>query len=390
VNPNYTSGPATGLPTKLDPTSALISEGHQPVQLIPAQMINSWRNGVWRQLTYLEPIQALNWKKLIDASGSGPTEIFTHWSAPAPAAANRTSRMFAGAALGGVFRILYTDDDWLTIVLPATDVSALTNVRRIKHESSLILCAGGDQAGGLSEIWRTVDGGVNWINMAVLWGVAQSGFRDLFHDAGGVWVAAAENVVPGTSLFLFSVDSGATWNNPAVPPGAAIGGNPVLAGDGAGTLLAAGLTGIWRSVDNGNNWTQTLTIGGFGEVDSITWSPNTGLFVAVGIGTGVADVTSWQSTTGVVWTPTTVSVVASDRVVDVHSDDGELFVGVTAGPGDARIRFSLSRGQTWVDGPPVANGLGPNRAMQYDALQRAFIFLDEDQQIMKTLSLLDG
>lgn len=114
--------------------------------------------------------------------------------------------------------------------------------------------------GAYGVVARTVDGGRTWEQTAG--GIA--GFSDLAVAPGGATVLGVRVFSSGSSSVQRSVNGGRTWSDPASGQLTA----DYLAWADGSTALAAGLDGVYLTIDAGRNWQPVLP-----DTDPITGVP---------------------------------------------------------------------------------------------------------------------
>ncbi len=137
-------------------------------------------------------------------------------------------------------------------------------------------------AGGVSGgVWKTIDAGESWsatddlmLNLAVVSLAVDPNDRNVLYAGTGEGVFAGGS--PGLGIFT-SDDAGATWTQLAgtvsgVPTGSFHYVNKVVISPNDSNRIYAGMrTGVWRSLDAGQNWSLVL---GNPTYQSATWNSN--------------------------------------------------------------------------------------------------------------------
>jgi uncharacterized protein (TIGR03437 family) len=135
-------------------------------------------------------------------------------------------------------------------------------------------------------VWKTTDGGKNWTPLTDDQASLASGAIAIDpNNPDTVYVGTGEENFAYDSYYgagiLKSTDAGATWTNIVGPflrdEISAIAVHPT----NSNIVLCTSRTGVWRSVDAGQNWTQTLS--GNGGI-SVVFDPTNGSSVYASLG----------------------------------------------------------------------------------------------------------
>ncbi|PLW92726.1 MAG: hypothetical protein C0592_09325, partial [Marinilabiliales bacterium] len=191
--------------------------------------------------------------------------------------------------------------NWVSIspsYVPAcSDTSNITGMGRINciafHPTDTNTIYVGASNGGA---WKSTDNGTTWIsltdNLPVLRisdiAIHPTQPDTMFLATGDIDYISMSLVNYGGSYeygmgVMRSYDGGVTWDSTglifdATNEEASLLRKVVINTDSAGYLLTGGSAGMWRSTDNGDNWTQTL-IGHFTDIEVNPLNPNQ-IFVA--------------------------------------------------------------------------------------------------------------
>ena len=162
----------------------------------------------------------------------------------------------------------------------------------------------GAASGGL---WKTTDGGDTWVPKADrIPSIAIGGIGVSVHDPDIVVIATGEGTLnidtqAGVGI-LRSTDGGETWNptNVAYDVIASKGFHFLEVNPLTGTMLAGERDGMWRSTNDGANWTMVRPSGEYFDAE---WKPGTSRVYALG-GASIWGGTTLQVSTndGLTWT----------------------------------------------------------------------------------------
>ncbi|MFH0992668.1 MAG: LamG-like jellyroll fold domain-containing protein, partial [bacterium] len=246
---------------------------------------------------------------------------------------NSSGTIYAGTS-GGIFRSTDNADNWTEVPLKATVVYATVTT----PNGHLFAGVYGDG------VARSTDGGGSWYH-------ANTGLNQLYTEAMGT--NADGHVFAGSQSGIFrSTDEGATWTQATL--NLSSGQWPwvfAFAAKSNGYLFAGGqvflngnyTSAIFRSTDNGANWTQVGT-GLTGEAIrtlAINW--NGDLFAGATEGTPSFRGIIFRSTdNGVTWTQLSTFFPAQVRSLVINWPNS-IFAG-TAGSG---VYLSTNSGSSW-------------------------------------------
>jgi photosystem II stability/assembly factor-like uncharacterized protein len=139
------------------------------------------------------------------------------------------------------------------------------------HPTNADIVYAGAASGGL---WKSTDGGDTWqVLTDHLPSLAVGGIVVLPWDPDVVLIGTGEG--SNTGLFgrgIFkSIDGGQTWNptNLTFPPGTSTGFHAMEVNAQTGTILAGSRFALYRSTDEGDNWTQVQS----GNWSDVKWKP---------------------------------------------------------------------------------------------------------------------
>ena len=195
-------------------------------------------------------------------------------------------------------------------------------------------------------VLKSVDGGVNWQQLATATFIKGTAFSSLHVDP-----ANANILVAATSLGIFGRPS-------ARPPG-------------------FGSRGLWRSVDGGVNWTQTLTL------DGISIAPRPGAFnqqfAGLGFGTAAPNAVQRSTDGGATWAavpgPWTALAGNTDRteVVVAPSNPDRVYVAMS-NSATASMHGLWTSANAWAPSPtwtpislaPTDDGSGTRGPCAFD------------------------
>lgn len=313
---NYSSGPDTGTPTKVDRGAALTAQGFIPGSPVPAQHVNHALNaatGIARRTLSVDMLRLTE----LRLAGTSITDTAESMAAASvgvgyPVVACKTAQAF-GVTDCGRFKVLG---------VPASITSLVTGAARDPATNRILIVGTGGNRCAYSD-----DSGVTWtagadigeVPQAVVWNASKGRFitsngtstkRSTTGAAawsagtisnsssGGLAVLSNGNTVAcgdGFSVaFSISTDGGATWSDSAgtIPnAGAAADAGWVVGNEGASIFHIARLTAgantfqVSRSSD-GSSWGVAKTFamphaGASANRPKILMCQNTGLLVAI-------------------------------------------------------------------------------------------------------------
>lgn len=307
-----------------------------------------------------------------NATNSGITNLSVYALATGPNGSGGTN-LYAGCFMGNAFRSTNNGASWHAI---QSGLPTGYNVNELFTTS-----AGTVLAGTMNGIYRSTNFGASWTqafpsqyafsfakNGSTLYAGTSNGVYRSTND-GASWtpinsgmqfswiygVAAIPND-SGVTLFagaggvMRSTDNGATWtaaSNGLTPVG--VYALVTAPNAGGGTDLYAGTTeGVYRTSNNGGNWTNVSFV--FSHIEGLDVTPSGAILAGTGLG-GTGEV--FRSTDGgALWTDTNSQSAALDFAVNLHGTNG---ISVFAGSAITGVHKSTNDGVTWVDSN---NGIG--------------------------------
>ena len=137
-------------------------------------------------------------------------------------------------------------------------------------DGSIVVMGGYTAAGVTNDVWRSTDNGANWTQMTAAAGwTARYGHTSVAMPDGSIVLMGGNRPAPVPCVFYNDVwrstDNGANWTQMTAAAGwtARFGHTSVVLADGSivimtgrNDVLSASYNDVWRSTDNGANWTQ--------------------------------------------------------------------------------------------------------------------------------------
>jgi hypothetical protein len=164
-------------------------------------------------------------------------------------------------------------------------------------------------------------------------------------------VANSRIIISGATVGIFYIDIAAAVPTvtAATPTSGSFGGIYTTAWDpGSGVIVARSYSSVdvWRSIDNGANWTQVTGISGQG-IGSVVWDPGAMWFIAT---VNVAGLQVQTSPNGLVWTPRATPVGQELSLLVIGGPGQVISVSPINGP-----CYSTDSGVTWSQSIGGAN-----------------------------------
>jgi uncharacterized repeat protein (TIGR02543 family) len=220
------------------------------------------------------------------------------------------------------------------------------------HPDNANVMFAGSVSGGL---WKTTNGGASWAVVDdFLSNMAVSSLIIHPTQKTKMWAGTGEGFYNGDGIrgagVLYSSDGGTTWTQLAsTNTSDFLYVNRLAISPNGATLLAATQTGIFRSTNDGTNWTQVLANGAGldGEVLDIDFDPTNSNKAVAGGRTGKA----WYSTNGgQTWTSATGMAYATSfygRVELAYAKSSPSTVFASLDKGTGEVWKSTDGGQTY-------------------------------------------
>lgn len=234
----------------------------------------------------------------------------------------------AATAPGGVYRSIDGGATWT--FLAQTAMTIPQSLAAHPNASGVVYMADLGQ-----RIFKTVDGGANWIRVFTGPAVVTSIIIDPIDP----------NTVYATTLagFLKSINAGATWSLMSGLSSKPLWDVAIDPTNHDVLYVATNTSGVWQSTDAGASWQPT------GPLSAVPYSvsvdPSPAHAILVGTSEGV-----WKSPdSGTSWQPTALTDRSAQSIT--VGPGGTLYAGTTAGPA-----FSQDLGATWTDPDPGEGG----------------------------------
>jgi hypothetical protein len=211
------------------------------------------------------------------------------------------------------------------------DNTLVNYVHHVAYSPELGLIVAAGSGGGNASIATSTDG-INWTNHN--WSQSATATT-------AVWAADLELFFAVSQAgAVFSSPDGSAWTliGPSVFPVADSKNSNILWNPALGLLVYQDPSGIYTSPD-GASWDQVLTLG---NIESVTYSPDLDLMVAVG-GSGLVR----TSSDGTTWTSQTASINNSWHAV-TWSPELELFIAVGQTGTSNTLIMTSPDGETWT------------------------------------------
>jgi hypothetical protein len=234
----------------------------------------------------------------------------------------------AATAPGGVYRSIDGGSTWT--FLAQTRMTIPQSLAADPNASGVVFMADLGQ-----RIFKTVDGGANWITVFT----GPAAVTSIIIDP------TDSNTVYATTLagFLKSINAGASWSLMSGLSSKPLWDVAIDPTNHDVLYVATNTSGVWRSPDAGASWQATGVLPGVPYSVVVDTSPAGTIFV--GTSGGV-----WKSSdTGASWQPTALSDRAAQSIT--VGPGGILYAGTTAGPA-----ISEDLGATWTDPDPGEGG----------------------------------
>jgi len=274
---------------------------------------------------------------------------------------------------GTVFRSIDGGASW-------TEVAALTGQSTYDVEfDSLGRC----YIGTIDGVWRSADDGATWTNLPLGIGLNDQVFEitiDPTNDAN-LWVGVADALGNQTQTLLHSIDSGATWTNRAPAGGPYTFTGIELDVGTPGKVFAAwsgafGGGGVFVSGDNGLSWANRSAGLPGNPMEDLVFDGTT-LYLCGGQLFGSQDVGVWSTTNdGMTWTQLSNAgwplLAITDLELDPAAPGRILCTSLGAG-----LFESLDSGATWSFGVGVTSILS-GRSVQISPTSASTLFLGTD------------
>lgn len=205
---------------------------------------------------------------------------------------------------GAIFRTTNGGVNWLNMnaVGMYTNAAAFTNI--VTFVTPLIGITMGDPngAGNEFEIWRTIDGGNSWTKIpgaSIPNPIAgEFGLVNVYTKQGSsnIWFGTNEGRI------FYSNDAGLTWNVSTVAAlGASVSDIAFTDPNNGVAYVNNGAFEMYNTTNGGVTWTQILAPSPNVGLNDISVVPNTNYFVSAGAGTG-NQILSYSTDNGVTWT----------------------------------------------------------------------------------------
>jgi len=234
----------------------------------------------------------------------------------------------AVSAPGGVFKSIDGGSTWT--FLDQTVMTIPQSLAADPNASGVVFMADLGQ-----RIFKTVDGGANWIRVFT----GPAAVTSIIIDP------TDPNTVYATTLagFLKSINAGATWSLMSGLSSKPLWDVAIDPTNHDVLYVATNTSGVWRSPDAGASWQLT---GVLPRVPySVAVDPSLAHTIFVGTSGGV-----WKSPdSGASWQPTALTYRAAQSIT--VGPGGILYAGTTAGPA-----ISEDPGATWTDPDPGEGG----------------------------------
>jgi photosystem II stability/assembly factor-like uncharacterized protein len=232
--------------------------------------------------------------------------------------------LFAGTYFDGLFVSSDNGDSWVHNAFDAATVHDIV----ITPEDRIFVSISGEG------IYSSSDSGGTWNELNN--GVTNRAIPSLAYVADGILLAGSWG-----SSFYRSTDYGETWTNLRAGLGISSAQWVESAGDGTVYAGVGGGGGVFKSSDNGMNWSQSGLEGSYILDRAMAVSPNGHIFV------GLGDEGIFKSTnSGVTWSYVGLEGYAGEYFPFAVNYRGDIFVGrSTASVGVYR---STDDGTTWT------------------------------------------
>lgn len=212
---------------------------------------------------------------------------------------------------GAIHRTTNGGSSWINMTAPGMYTAAASFCNIVSFVTPLIGITMGDPVAGEYEIWRTINGGMNWTrisgtNIANPLSVSEYGLVNVYEKNGtsNFWFGT------NTNRIYRSTDGGQNWTVSAAltsTAGAALGISDIAfsdANNGICTALFgptnASVLNLFQTTDGGQTWINIPTIDpSFGRSD-ICGIPGTTWFASAGSGAG-NNVISYSTDNGITW-----------------------------------------------------------------------------------------
>ena len=251
----------------------------------------------------------------------------------------------------------YTGERWTALPTApwSNTTGGFTNTLQIIQVTNRVAVVSG--RGGLRSVYRTTDAGQNWTLMTSAPGwVARADFKAIGTSSSSLYVMGGRNAA-GTLLndVWRSTDNGANWTQMTAAAGWSAREKFGLVNVGTTLYVMGGTDGVgvtndvWKSTDNGANWTQMTAAAPWAarEQFGIAKNASTSRFmIAGGLSGGTSFVDAWSSTDGTTWTrdtdsmPLSARALASNLTIPFHSSSPT--VRWIASDGSTSVYFALA------------------------------------------------
>lgn len=274
---------------------------------------------------------------------------------------------------GTVFRSIDGGASW-------TEVAALTGQSTYDVEFD---SAGRCYIGTIDGVWRSADDGVTWTNLPLGIGPNDQVFEitiDPTNDAN-LWVGVADAIGNQLQTLLHSTDSGASWTNRAPAGGPYSFTGIELDPATPGKVFAAwsggfGGGGVFVSGDNGLSWANRSAGLPANPMEDLVFDGTT-LYLCGGQLFGSQDVGVWSTTNdGLTWTPLSNGSWPLLAITDLELDPATpgRILCTSLGTG---LYESLDGGATWSFGVGGTSILSC-RSVRFSPTNGATLFLGTD------------
>lgn len=288
----YSSGPDSGLPTKLEPTSGEKASGYIRGQRPPARKMN-WQLGkIGDWVRYLDEQHDIAARAcLIEQKGT----INAIWASAPCIAWDAASNAFLTVSNTHDLKFFSGANTSVSDAsLPPSTTGTSTNIRVATSDAGTVWLARGASVSTANRLCR-------WLKLTGSWTAVTGAFPSGTALPFILWVT-------GTTFLAFDGSNCYEINGTAATARTSPGNAPNIgASNGVVTVTAIYNTAgsIRTTANNGATWTTPTIPGGNFDVASIVWYPRLGVFVATALNTFPIAI----SPDGINWTRDNITLV---------------------------------------------------------------------------------
>ncbi|MGZ4117805.1 MAG: VPS10 domain-containing protein, partial [Bacteroidia bacterium] len=209
--------------------------------------------------------------------------------------------------MGGIFRTTNGGTNWINMTAPGmfTNTASFADVITFVTPSVGVAIGDPNGTGNEFEIWRTIDGGNSWTKIPGA-NIPNPSSTNEFGLVNVYCKQGTSNIWFGTNAgrIYRSTDGGLTWSVATVAA-STTGINDIAFTDpnnGVAYAFTSGSTfEMYNTTDGGATWTQIVTPSPNVGMNDLNAVPGTNYFVSAGAGTG-NNIISYSQDNGVTWT----------------------------------------------------------------------------------------